>query len=261
VGRRLRPGAAIRLKPIVVGTSLIISLLRAAPALAQLLSRQRCWVPDALLGDSAPLPSTAKALRSHRPLIIVALGSSSTKGVGASRPSSAYPAVLERELAARTGISVTVINRGIAGEVAVQTASRISSDVFPLYPTLVIWQTGTNDLIRSGPPVAFERTLVDGIERMRRRSIDVILMDPQYFPRGEHRPSLAAYLDVMGRVAERYHVPVLHRHRIMSYWVASGEMPVNAILSRDGLHMSDASYRCLGELLADFIIKVALATP
>jgi acyl-CoA thioesterase I len=257
----LRPGAATRRKAVVVDIFLTIVLLRATPALAQCPSQQRCWVPEVLLNDIASLPATARVLRSHRSLIIVALGSSSTKGVGASGPSSAYPPVLERELAARTGISVTAINRGISGEVAVQTASRIGSDVFPLHPTLVIWQTGTNDLIRSGPPVVFERTLVSGIEQMRRRSIDVILMDPQYFPRGEHRPSLAAYLDVIRRVAEQYQIPVLHRHQIMTYWVDSGEMSVNAMLARDLFHMSDAGYRCLGELLADFIIKVALASP
>ena len=141
---------------------------------------------------------------------------------------------------------------------AVQTASRISSDVLPLHPALVIWQTGTNDLIRSGPPEAFEQALVSGIERMRRHSIDIILMDPQYFPFGEHRPSLSTYLDIIDRVAEQYQVPVLHRHQIMMYWLVSGEMPVNAMLSRDDLHMSDAAYRCIGELLADFIVKVAL---
>ena len=58
-----------------------------------------CQVPDELLTDSSPLPNTVKQLRSQR-LKIVALGSSSTLGMGASGPESAYPARLEAALKA-----------------------------------------------------------------------------------------------------------------------------------------------------------------
>jgi len=48
---------------------------------------------------------------------------------------------------------------------------------------------------------------------------------------------------------------VLHRHRIMSYWLASGELSMRQMLSRDQFHMSDEGYRCLGEIVADFILR------
>jgi acyl-CoA thioesterase-1 len=207
------------------------------------------------VSDDSPLPATAAAVRAGRPLTIVALGSSSTAGVGASSKSASYPAVLERELTRRLRSKVTVFNRGTGGETIDRTAARIDADVVRIHPTLVVWQTGTNDLMRSEGTRRFEQILAAGIQRMRRGGIDVMLMDLQYFPRGERRPDLNAYLRAIDQVGDRYDVPVLHRHRIMSYWLASGELSVRQMLSRDLFHMSDEGYRCLGEVVADFILR------
>ncbi len=185
----------------------------------------------------------------------MALGSSSTAGVGASSKQAAYPAVLARELKLWLNSGVRVINRGVGGETIDRTAARIETDVIPLNPTLVVWQTGTNDLLRSEGAARFAEILAAGIQRIRQRGIDVVLMDLQYFPRGERRPELNTYLQAIDRVGDRYDIPVLHRHRIMSYWLASGELSMRQMLSRDQFHMSDEGYRCLGEIVADFILR------
>ena len=215
----------------------------------------RCRVSPNLLSDDLLLPATSLTIQSGRPLIIVALGSSSTAGVGASSKSAAYPAVLERELRHRLGLKVRVLNRGIGGETVDRTAARIDVDVTPFHPTLVVWQTGTNDLLRARPPEIFEQILAAGILRMRRHGSDVILMSPQYFPAGERRSNLNAYLRAIDRVGQLYAVPVLHRHQIMAYWAASGELTVRQMLARDLFHMSDEGYRCLAEVVADFILR------
>lgn len=215
----------------------------------------RCRVAPNLLADDSFLPATSAAISTGAPLIIVALGSSSTAGVGASSKSSTYPAVLEQELRRRFGRRVRVINRGIGGETIDHMAGRIDLDVMPLHPTLVVWQTGTNDLLRSRPARVFERILGAGTLRMRRRGIDVILMGPQYFPAGELRPDLNAYLRAIDRVGDLCDVPVLHRHQIMAYWAASGELTLRQMLAHDLFHMSDEGYRCLGEVVADFILR------
>ena len=126
--------------------------------------------------------------------MIVALGSSSTAGVGATSKQAAYPAVLERELTRWLNSKVRVINRGVGGETIDRTAARIDTDVMRLKPTLVVWQTGTNDLLRSEGAERFAKILAAGIQRMRQRGIDVVLMDLQYCPRGERRPELNSYL-------------------------------------------------------------------
>jgi acyl-CoA thioesterase I len=216
-------------------------------------------VPAVLLNDSAPLPFTSVAIRRHQPLVIVALGSSSTLGFGASTPAAAYPAVLQRELSTALGYSVRVINRGVKGETIDHTAARISKDVLATHPVLVIWQSGTNDLLHSsqGSVNRFRRVLADGVHRIRKAGIDVILMDVQFFPSGERRPAMNAYLDAIQQVGENYKVPVIHRHKIMSHWVASGEMTLDGMLYRDNLHMSDRGYRCLGNAVSAFILHQA----
>ncbi len=234
-----------------------LDMARAAPPISE---DRRCRVPPTLVSDDSPLPATAAAVRAGRPLTIVALGSSSTAGVGASSKAAAYPAVLERELARRLGSRVTVFNRGMGGETIDRTAARIDADVVRMHPTLVVWQTGTNDLMRSEGTSRFEKILAGGIQRMRRGGIDVVLMDLQYFPRGERRPDLNAYLRAIDQIGDRYDVPVLHRHRIMSYWLASGELSVRQMLSRDLFHMSDEGYQCLGEVVADFIVRRTKST-
>ena len=57
-----------------------------------------CSAPPALTHFKVKLPAMARAVRSRKPLVIVAIGSSSTAGVGASDPAHTYPAVLAQEL-------------------------------------------------------------------------------------------------------------------------------------------------------------------
>ncbi len=216
---------------------------------------RQCRVSPGLLADDALLPATSAAISRGAPLTIVALGSSSTAGVGASSKFAAYPAVLERELRRRLPNAVRVINRGVGGEIIERTAARIGIDVLPFHPTLVVWQVGTNDLMRSRPLAGFEAILAAGIVRMRERGCDVVLMTPQYFPAGELRSNMKAYLRAIDRIADLYDVPVLRRHQIMAYWATSGELSVPRMLSRDLFHMSDDGYRCLGEVVADFILR------
>jgi len=245
----------------------LLTLTYAVSALAAVQTApnpaNRCHVPMALLAASAPLPNTTRAIRRHRPLLIVALGSSSTAGFGASKPAATYPAVLQRELTSALGLPVRVLNRGVNGEIVAKTAARISRDVLPLHPMLVIWQAGTNDFLHSNlsSPHQFETTLADGVGELHQAGIDVILMDLQYFPRGEKRPAMNRYLDAIDQVGELYHADVIHRHRIMSYWVASGEMSVDDMLYRDHFHMSDRGYQCLGKAVADFILHKAQQQP
>jgi acyl-CoA thioesterase-1 len=63
------------------------------------------------------LPNTARAIRRGEALVIVAIGSSSTQGVGASDQAHTYPALLAEELQRRwPRLAVTVVNKGVGGE-------------------------------------------------------------------------------------------------------------------------------------------------
>jgi acyl-CoA thioesterase-1 len=95
------------------------------------------------------LPNTARAIRRGEALVIVAIGSSSTQGVGASDQAHTYPALLAEELRRRwPRLAVTVVNKG-GGETADLMLARFTRDVLPYRPQLVIWQTGSNSVVWS----------------------------------------------------------------------------------------------------------------
>jgi hypothetical protein len=54
---------------------------------------------------------------------------------------------------------------------------------------------------------------------------------------------------------------VFRRFAVMRHWVTSGQHKMEDIISRDQLHMNDASYNCIARLLADSLASAALATP
>jgi lysophospholipase L1-like esterase len=194
--------------------------------------------------------------------VIVAIGSSSTQGVGASDQAHTYPALLAEELRRRWPyLAVTVVNKGIGGEDAEQMLARFTRDVLPYHPQLVIWQTGSNSVLQRRDVQSYEQTIREGITRLKAARMDVILMDPQYAPRIFERPIHKAILETLGEVSHDLKVAVFQRFAVMRYWVRSGQYRMEDVIAHDQLHMNDASYNCIARLLADSLTSAALATP
>lgn len=204
----------------------------------------------------APFLPTVRAEMAERGrLTIVALGSSSTEGVGASDPERSYPALLKAELQRRLPqISVSVTNAGIGGQVAHDMWLRLDSDVIARRPSLVIWQTGVNDAIHDVGEDKVARIIKRGLDRMRKTGSDVVLMDLQWLPEPERYPSYDDYHTMLRQVAERNHVGLFPRFDMMQAWAMSGQFSGEELVGGDGLHMSDASYHCLAVRLADGIM-------
>ncbi len=190
-----------------------------------------------------PLPRTCAAVAAGHPLVVVAIGSSSTAGAGATAPDRAYPAqlqaALERKLAPR--VPVRVVNKGVNGNDIDAMAARIDTDVLALAPTLVVWQVGSNDVIRGIPTDRFAAVLRAGAERIRSAGIDLVLMDLQSAPAIDAKADTPAYLDAIAAVAAQTGAVLLPRHRLMRSLEGKGP----SLLVDDGLHMSDAGYRAL----------------
>src|SRR5215467_14576542 len=102
-----------------------------------------CVAPADLVRLDLPLERTARHLASRKLTLIVALGSSSTAGAGASSPEAAYPSRLMEELARRFPTqSIIVLNRGVGGERAIDMLGRFDDSVAAEHPDLVLWQVG-----------------------------------------------------------------------------------------------------------------------
>lgn len=217
-----------------------------------------CAAPQELTRFQVRLPHTADAIRSGKSLVVVAVGSSSTKGIGASDSAHTYPAVLAEELHRRwPQLPVTVINKGVGGEMASQMVARFERDVLPYHPQLVIWQTGSNEALRRDNIDGYAETMREGINRLISARADVVLMNPQFAPRILARPTHLPIVDSIDAVAKSMNVAVFRRFALMRGWISSGQYKMEDIISSDGLHMNDVSYGCIARLLADSVAAEA----
>jgi len=142
--------------------------LAALPANAQVANQAQCVAPlEARNLEHAPIHFRERIAKGL-PIKIVAIGSSSTSGAGASSSAATYPSRLEAELKARLpGLPVTVLNKGIGGEEAPQMAARFDADVLDESPDLVLWQVGSNSVLRDRPLDEANTSLHDGLKRLR----------------------------------------------------------------------------------------------
>jgi lysophospholipase L1-like esterase len=212
--------------------------------------------PDAALQRLA-VPALRAAVQSGRPVTIVAFGSSSTEGSGASGPGHTYPARLEARLrAAWPAVPLRVVNRGIGGQDAQEMLARLEADVLAERPDLVIWQTGGNAAMRGMDPSLFRGLMAEGIARLQMVRADVVLMDNQRAPRIMASPSHTAFDATLAELASEQHVGLFSRGALMRQWEEAGVAPA-AMLVGDSLHHNDRGYDCVAGALAQALVQAA----
>jgi len=243
---------------VLIGLGAAISIMTAPVGRGAGATGDRCAVPADLATIGAALPHTAARLALGGPLTIVTLGSSSTEGIGASRAEFTYPrrlaAILQENL---PKTQVRVINRGVSGEMAEQMAARLDRDVLAEKPDLVIWQLGSNTVLRDGDIATEIEVLRRGISRLKAAGTDVMLMDLQYAPAMLAHAGYREMLYALAAVAHSEDTAIVHRFAIMRHWAEDGQMSLPAMLAPDRLHMSDASYDCLARQVAHGIFVEA----
>jgi acyl-CoA thioesterase-1 len=218
------------------------------------MSDLRCRFGAAQQPFQPVLPVAKKALQETGKLTIVALGSSTTAGAGASADDKSYPIVLQTELQRRLpNADIKVINKGIGGQSAYEMLLRMEPDVIDEKPSIVIWQTVVNDAIRHVGEEKLAKILRKGITKVQAAGIDMVLMDLQWLPRDDRYPRYDDYRMVLTKTAEELGVSVFPRYAMMRDWARSKQFTPEEIVGMDGLHIVDASYRCLAVRIADGI--------
>jgi lysophospholipase L1-like esterase len=212
-----------------------------------------CEAPAGDIAAPASLPHFAKALRERKTARILAIGSSSTSGVGASSDAKSYPAQLEAILeGALKGVDVVVANRGVSGEVASVTSERIRSEVALEKPDLVLWQLGTNDALVRIAPEDFENTVRSTIRWLKQNQIDVVLVGLQYSSRFSRDEEYFAIRDVLQRVASAENIAYVRRYDAMRF-IAQNHANLQ-MMARDNFHLNDLGYQCMAEHIARAVI-------
>jgi acyl-CoA thioesterase I len=205
-----------------------------------------------------PLTRMAQKLNRHQPIVIVAIGSSSTAGAGASSPAANYPSRLQVELNRRLpGQSITVVNRGINGEEVGDMLKRFDKAVLAAKPDLVLWQLGTNSVIRNHPLPDHGAAIRAGLDKIHSIGADVVLIDPQFAPKVIAKPDAVHMVELIATTAKQDDVDLFPRYDMMRRWSTVDHLSFKVFVSRDGLHMNDWSYACLAQGLGMAIAEAA----
>jgi len=242
------------MKPLAVA-ALIAGLALPLSARAE---TPTCDAPLDLLRLIHPLSRVAHKLATQESITIVAIGSSSTAGAGASSPSANYPNRLEAELKQHfPSHSITVINRGANGEEVADMLKRFDTAVLAAKPDLVLWQLGTNSVIRDHMGANHGAAIRAGLDKIRTTGADIVLIDPQFAPKVIVKPEAERMVELIATTAKREDVDLFRRFDVMKHWKEVDHMAFETFVSPDGLHMNDWSYACMAKNLGLAIAEAA----
>ena len=213
-----------------------------------------CEVPAYLLSTESTLPKLAEAVRNARPLTVLVVGSRSSSIL--SSEASAYPARLLAALKEKLpAIPITLSVELQTGKTAEEVQAGLVKLVEAKKPTLVIWQTGTVDAMRSVDPDDFRGAVDEGVAALQNAGTDVVLLNLQYSPRTETMISAPPYLDNMRVVAQQRSVPLFDRFAIMRHWNEAGDFDLFSTFH--GTDMAKRVHGCLGRALSKFVLDAA----
>ena len=217
-----------------------------------------CSAPAQLTHFDRPLLHTMRRLASGKPLTIVAIGSSSTAGAGASSPAATYPSRLAVELKARfPGHDITVVNRGVNGEETDDMMARFATDVVAAHPQLVLWQVGTNSVLRDHPLSPHSVELHKGLADLKAIDADVVLIDPQYAPKVLAKSETPGMVEQIALATKEQNVDLFRRFEVMRNWHEVQHLGFDVFVSPDRLHMNDWGYACWAKLIGAAIADAA----
>jgi acyl-CoA thioesterase I len=241
----------------LAATALVAGLALPLPALAD-TAAPNCNAPQDLIRLAHPLPHVSHKLVAGEPITVVAIGSSSTAGAGASSPASNYPSRLLIELKQHfPKMSITVLNRGVGGEEIADMLERFDSAVVAAKPDLVLWQLGTNAVIRGHQLGSHGALIRTGLAKIRAVGADVVLIDPQFAPKVIAKPGAEAMVALLSATAKHEDVDLFRRFDVMRHWRNVDHLAFETFVSPDGLHMNDWSYACMAKGLGNAIAEAA----
>jgi acyl-CoA thioesterase-1 len=236
----------------------------AAPSVAQATKRHpllrftnpqasvECKVKSPAYEGRAPLRAVRHAITQNRAVRVIALGSSSTVGIGSTSPRATYPIRLENDLeGVIEGLKVEMFTRGQSGEVAEGAAERIKAEVAEIQPDLVVWQVGTNDAVARIDAETFGQELRDTLSWLASHHIDVVLIDPQYVERLSQDARYTSIVNEIATVASEMRVLLVNRYDTMAD--LARQHPGSSYLANDRFHLNDLGYRCMAEYAAKAI--------
>ena len=182
------------------------------------------------------------------------IGTASITGPGTSAPAASWPARLEALLRERRpDLQLHVEVRGTRGSTATEQWQEIEAVLRGTPPTLVIWQAGTTEALRSQPLDDMAAALGQGLERLHARGIDAVVMGIQFSRFIRANVDVDPYRDALRVVAGANHAGFFSRYDIMRAWAEAGTVDVERAPAPRRTAEIDKLNDCLARALAAFI--------
>jgi acyl-CoA thioesterase-1 len=230
----------------------------AAPLAAAAAEAPTCAVPHDLTEISVKLPHLAERITAKQPVHIVVIGGASTRGAAAGSPDLAYPHRLQVALAAfYPDVSVAVVNKGVPRQSAQQMVERFHTDVIAEDPILVVWEAGISDAVRGIEIDDFAAALQTGIDEVKNRAIDILLVDMQFSRRTSTVINFEHYLNALHRVGDLNEVYVFPRYQMMRYWSEQNMFNFDEVAEEERVRLAAKVYDCIAKKLAHVIRAAA----
>ncbi|MES2710861.1 MAG: SGNH/GDSL hydrolase family protein [Pseudomonadota bacterium] len=234
--------------------SLLILVILAAAAVPARASV--CDVPPEMVDSVVPLASTARGLQ-RGALRVLVVGSASVFGPGASGIEASWPSRFAAGLReSRPGLRVEMEVRGGRGVMADEMVAMILAATAPR-PHLVVWQAGTVEAARGLDTDWLARRLNAGLEALRERGVDAVLMDQQFSRFMRANADIDAYRDTLRMAGAVHGAPVLQRYALMQHWADSERIDIERTPRERRVAATDQLNACLAEALVRLVLDGA----
>jgi len=207
----------------------------ARPSDAATLSPEALSRPTA--GATAGSPS-APDVPADAPLVVF-LGDSITAGLHLE-PGDAFPAVLQRELAA-AGHPFRLVNAGVSGDTSAGGLRRLDW-VLAQHPDVLVLELGGNDGLRGQPAAEIGARLRELVERTQAAGVRVLLLGVRL------PPSLGA--DYVREFEAQYAHIAAERDCAYVPFFMEGAGGVRGMMQDDGIHPNRAGHERVAQNLA-----------
>ena len=205
-----------------------------------------CQVGTAQVVLQTPLPNVERALRERQRIIILVIGGSPV----ARRDSAAgkYYELVEKFLEDTfKGLDVSIVHRGVSGELVRDAAERIKMEVALSTPDLVLWQVGTADALARMSTDGFEETLTEALVWLRGHGVDVALIGLHYIKaltKDEHYQAIRASLKRVSTALGIMRIGRYEAAEIITRLSSERGKPLT------GTRLTEAAYECSAEYLS-----------
>jgi len=150
-------------------------------------------------------------------------------------------------------VPIAVVNKGVPRQSTQQMAERFPTDVIAEDPILVVWEAGISDAVRGIEIDDFAAALQAGIDEVKNRAIDIMLVDMQFSRRTSTVINFEQYLRALHRVGDLNEVYVFPRFQMMRYWTEQNMFNFDDVAEDERARLAAKVYECIGRKLAQVI--------